>query len=117
MATRRIVSQEKTLLEKDDTVGASPAADQKSDIAPAVPASVIIKLLATTLAMISLPIASYFFTVDRVFHGNSTYAASLAAIVANMVVIGYIFLAMAEDRSDQLEASAKAKAKEGKKDQ
>lgn len=90
--------------------------------------------------MICLPIASYFFTVDRVFHGmsslettqrpgsavhltylglpgNSTYAASLAAIVANVVVIGYVFLAMAEDRSDQLEASAKEKAKEGKKDQ
>lgn len=37
MATRRIISQEKTLLEKDDSIGSSPAAHVKSDIAPAVP--------------------------------------------------------------------------------
>jgi hypothetical protein len=37
MATRRIISQEKTLLEKDDTIGSSPAAHEKSNIAPAVP--------------------------------------------------------------------------------
>ena len=37
MATRRIISQEKTILEKDDTIGSSPAADEKSNIAPAVP--------------------------------------------------------------------------------
>jgi hypothetical protein len=37
MATRRIISQEKTLLEKDDSIGSSPAADEKSNIAPAVP--------------------------------------------------------------------------------
>ncbi|KAA8636034.1 hypothetical protein SMACR_04603 [Sordaria macrospora] len=38
MATRRIISQEKTLLEKDDRIGSSPAASEKSNIAPAVPA-------------------------------------------------------------------------------
>ena len=37
MATRRIVASEKTILEKDDTVGASPPASQKTSIAPAVP--------------------------------------------------------------------------------
>jgi hypothetical protein len=37
MATRRIVASEKTILEKDDHIGSSPAADQKSNIAPAVP--------------------------------------------------------------------------------
>lgn len=38
MATRRIISQEKTLLEKDDRIGSSPAASEKSNITPAVPA-------------------------------------------------------------------------------
>lgn len=38
MATRRIISNEKTILDKDDTVGASPAASEKSNITPAVPA-------------------------------------------------------------------------------
>ncbi len=37
MATRRIVASEKTILEKDDSIGASPAANQPSSIAPAVP--------------------------------------------------------------------------------
>lgn len=37
MATRRIVSTEKSILEKDDSIGASPAAGEKSNISPAVP--------------------------------------------------------------------------------
>lgn len=41
--------------------------------------------------------------------GNSTYAGALAAVMANAVLIGYIAVAMAEDKSDQETA-------EGKKD-
>lgn len=37
MATQRIIGGEKTILEKDDIVGASPAAGTQSNIAPAVP--------------------------------------------------------------------------------
>ena len=37
MATRRIVSSEKTVLEKDDTSDFSPTAGEKSNITPAVP--------------------------------------------------------------------------------
>ncbi|KAK4147694.1 uncharacterized protein C8A04DRAFT_24241 [Dichotomopilus funicola] len=117
MATRRIISEEKTLLEKDDSIGSSPAAGEKSDTSPAVPASVIIKLLAFTLGMIIIPISSYFLTVNSVFNGNSTYAGALAAIMANAVLIGYIFVAMAEDQSDQEGvAGAGGRSKEGKKD-
>ncbi|KAK5663343.1 hypothetical protein OQA88_3771 [Cercophora sp. LCS_1] len=101
MATRRIVSQEKSLLEKDDRIGSSPAAGEKSNISPAVPASVILKLLAFTLAMIVVPIGSYFVTVDNLFQGNSTYAGGLAAIMANAVLIGYIVVAMMEDQGEQ----------------
>lgn len=41
--------------------------------------------------------------------GNSTYAGALAAIMANAVLIGYIFVAMAEDQSEQLGPSKEAK--------
>jgi vacuolar ATPase assembly integral membrane protein VMA21 len=72
MATRRIVSQEKTLLDTDDRIGTNPAAGEKSDIAPAVPTPVILKLLAFTLAMIMVPIGSYFVTVNMLFQGKTT---------------------------------------------
>ncbi|KAK0632440.1 vacuolar ATPase assembly integral membrane protein VMA21 [Immersiella caudata] len=101
MATRRIISQEKSLLEKDDCIGSSPAAGEKSNITPAVPMAVIVKLLAFTFAMIVIPIGSYFATVNTLFKGNSTYAGALAAIMANMVLIGYIVVAMNEDQSEQ----------------
>ncbi|ROV99985.1 hypothetical protein VMCG_06170 [Cytospora schulzeri] len=112
MATRRIISDEKTILEKDDTIGSSPAADQQSNIAPAVPMDVIVKLLAFTFAMIVMPIGSYFATVNTIFKGNSTFAGATAAIMANVVLIAYVIVAMREDQSDE-DGQQK---KEGKKD-
>ncbi|PSR99383.1 vacuolar ATPase assembly integral membrane protein VMA21 [Coniella lustricola] len=101
MTSRRIISTEKTILDKDESIGASPAAGEKSNIRPAVPADVIIKLLGFTFAMIVLPIGSYFATVNTVFYGNSTYAGALAAIMANVVLVAYVIVAMREDQSDQ----------------
>ncbi|CAK7214752.1 vacuolar ATPase assembly integral membrane protein vma21 [Sporothrix bragantina] len=102
MATRRLAAGEKTILEKDDTVGSSPPASQKTSIAPAVPKSVIFKLLGFTFTMIVAPIGSYFATVDFLFKGNSTYAGALAAIIANVVLVAYVIVAFYEDQSDQL---------------
>ncbi|RFN51568.1 vacuolar atpase assembly integral membrane protein vma21 [Fusarium flagelliforme] len=68
MATRRIVATEKTFLDKDDPI------DETSSTAPAVPSQVIYKLLAFTLAMIVVPIGSYFLTVNTVFNGKSLLA-------------------------------------------
>jgi len=92
MATRRIVASEKTILEKDDSIGSSPAANEKSNISPAVPKyadasrfvsplqetapaytlfrEVILKLLAFTFAMIVVPIGSYFATVNTIYRGK-----------------------------------------------
>lgn len=86
MATRRIVNSEKTLLDQDDQP------EEKSNISPAVPkygplpllfdvtscpktlqlteeSDVIFKLLAFTLAMVVIPIGSYFLTVNTIFKG------------------------------------------------
>ncbi|KAF4510512.1 hypothetical protein G6O67_002392 [Ophiocordyceps sinensis] len=100
MATRRIVGSENTILEKDPH-----PPDEKSDISPAVPKHVIFKLLGFTLAMIVVPIGSYFLTVGTVFKGNSSYAGALAALLANVVLISYVIVAMNEDESDKNGAS------------
>ncbi|KAL1639980.1 putative vma21-like domain-containing protein [Diplodia seriata] len=111
MTSRRIVSTEKTLLDQDDAAAApgmgAPLGD--SNIAPAVPAHVIFKLLGFTFAMITLPIGTYFMTVNTIFKGNSTFAGGLAAVMANVVLIGYVIVAMKEDQSDRLEAEKEAK--------
>ncbi|UNI15165.1 vacuolar ATPase assembly integral membrane protein vma21 [Purpureocillium takamizusanense] len=99
MATRRIVSSEKTILEKDDH------GEEKSNISPVVPTHVILKLLGFTLAMIVVPIGSYFLTVDTVFKGNSSYAGGLAALLANAVLVAYVVVAMKEDQSELNAAS------------
>ncbi|KAI3323369.1 hypothetical protein HD806DRAFT_535198 [Xylariaceae sp. AK1471] len=114
MTSRRIISSEKTILDKDDDdFQSSPgASSQRSNTAPAVPMDVIMKLLAFTFAMVVIPIGSYFLTVNTIFRGNSTYAGALAAILANVVLVGYVIVAMNEDQSDQLEAERKKQKKE-----
>ncbi|KAJ9669052.1 vacuolar ATPase assembly integral membrane protein vma21 [Coniosporium apollinis] len=109
MASRRIISSEKGVLEKDDASTFSPAASEESNIAPAVPPGVIFKLLAFTFAMVVFPIGSYFATVNTIFRGNSTFAGATAAVVANVVLIGYVIVAMKEDQSERLEAEEKAR--------
>lgn len=109
MASRRIISTEKTILDQDDPTGSSPAASQKSDIKPAVPTysppsrrpnlcctslyltppkltfpsrHVIVKLLAFTAAMIVVPIGSYFATVSTIFKGSHSPLLSLPSAAA-----------------------------------
>ncbi|KAK4499478.1 hypothetical protein PRZ48_009993 [Zasmidium cellare] len=105
MATQRIRTTEKTHLDQDET-----KAEVKSNITPAVPSSVIAKLLGFTFAMITLPIGSYFFTVNTLFGGNSTYAGGFAAVMANVVLIGYVIVAFNDDKSER-EAAEEEKKK------
>jgi hypothetical protein len=86
-----------------------PVPDGPSDIRPAVPGSVIAKLLLFTFLLVTVPITTYFISIDALFKGNSTYAGASAAIMANVVLIGYIIVAIQEDQSDQKEAAEKKK--------
>ncbi|KAK6431508.1 vacuolar ATPase assembly integral membrane protein vma21 [Oleoguttula sp. CCFEE 5521] len=104
MATQRPLASEKA-----PSHLAPPPPNPKSNITPAVPASVIFKLLAFTFAMITLPIGSYFLSVKTIFKGNSTYAGALAAIMANVVLIGYVVVAFNDDKSEREEAEEERK--------
>ncbi|RMX79205.1 hypothetical protein D0869_08471 [Hortaea werneckii] len=106
MATRRGAEQEKTHLDQDEIKEGKP-----SNISPAVPGSVIAKLLGFTFAMVTLPLGSYFASVNTIFGGNgvqpppsisnSTYAGALAALMANVVLIGYVIVAFQDDQSER----------------
>ncbi|KAF2681828.1 vacuolar ATPase assembly integral membrane protein VMA21 [Lentithecium fluviatile CBS 122367] len=104
MTTRRIVSSEKTYLDHD-----GKGASEPSNIAPAVPSSVIWTLLSFTFAMFTLPIGTYYFTVKFVFAGNTTFAGGLAALMANVVLIAYVVMAMKDDQAEQKEEEEKKK--------
>ena len=96
------------------TATQEPAAtpDGPSDIRPAVPSSVIAKLLFFTLALVTVPLGTYFLSVKSIFKGNSTYAGALAAIMANVVLVGYLVVAIQEDQSDRKEDEKKGNKKE-----
>ncbi|RMZ81219.1 hypothetical protein DV737_g2644, partial [Chaetothyriales sp. CBS 132003] len=90
--------------------GGGDGSNVVSDVSPAVPVSVILKLLAFTFAMVVVPLGSFFFTREYVFSGSSVYSGGFAALMANVVLVAYIIVAVLEDQGEQT-------AKEKKKDQ
>ncbi|KAG0224427.1 hypothetical protein B0O80DRAFT_282146 [Mortierella sp. GBAus27b] len=85
------------------TSAAAVAGGASSDPSPHSPrttnvaTSTLVKLAFFTIAMIFFPIGTYFITVDRYFEGNATYAGISAAVMANVVLIGYVIAAILED--------------------
>ncbi|KAK2758820.1 vacuolar ATPase assembly integral membrane protein vma21 [Arachnomyces sp. PD_36] len=116
MATpRRASPQEEKTGDVSSPASSSPrvAGESDSDISPVVSSSVIYKLLAFTLAMIIAPIGIYFLSLDLVFGGNSTFAGALAAVTANVVLVGYIVVAMREDREEKRGEEERRRVKKG----
>ncbi|KAK7191849.1 vacuolar ATPase assembly integral membrane protein vma21 [Paraphaeosphaeria sporulosa] len=107
MATRRIISSTNDPLDID--ASGTPHAPGPSNIAPAVPSSVLFKLLSFTFAMVTLPIGTYFFITNYVLVGNNTVAGALAAVMANVVLIAYVVMAYQDDQAEQEEAAEKEK--------
>jgi len=57
-------------------------------------------MLGFMFALLILPILTYFYTLDNVFHGNSVYSAFASVAIANVVVIGYVVVAILEDAGE-----------------
>ncbi|KAL4879570.1 vacuolar ATPase assembly integral membrane protein vma21 [Aspergillus karnatakaensis] len=78
-----------------------------SDTSPAVPAHVIYKLIGFTVAMITTPVGMYFVSVT--FGASSTVAGIVAAVVANVILFLYIYVAWQEDKEEREAEIAKRK--------
>ncbi|KAK5062579.1 hypothetical protein LTR84_004652 [Exophiala bonariae] len=113
MAARRPAAQQQQHAETEKTIAESQGGPStvglSSDTSPAVPAHVIYKLLFFTVAMVCVPLGSYFFTLKFLFRGNASYAGGFAAVMANVVLIGYIIAAVREDQSEKIEEEKRKK--------
>ncbi|KAK9370768.1 hypothetical protein V1509DRAFT_616782 [Lipomyces kononenkoae] len=50
-----------------------------------------------TVAMVTAPLGSFYISLNYIFDGNRQWAGLVAALVANVVVIGYVMFAWNED--------------------
>ncbi|KAI9104959.1 hypothetical protein DFS34DRAFT_645678 [Phlyctochytrium arcticum] len=53
-------------------------------------------LVAFSLALFTLPLGGYYYTLNNIFHGQTTYAAIVAVCIANLIVAAYVLLALYE---------------------
>ncbi|KAJ3072579.1 vacuolar ATPase assembly integral membrane protein vma21 [Podochytrium sp. JEL0797] len=80
----------------------------------AIPSSVLAKLAFFSIAMFTLPIGVYFYTIDNVFNGESLYSAICAAVTANVVLIGYVVVAFMEDSGEDASSKKSVDSKKTK---
>ncbi|KAG8763036.1 hypothetical protein FRC11_006326 [Ceratobasidium sp. 423] len=78
----------------------------------AADSAVLFKLSGFSIALAVVPLSSYFLSKNYLWGGNSTYAALTAIISANVVLVAYILLSIADDRASR----PGAPQKESKKD-
>lgn len=65
-----------------------------------IPRSVVVKLLLTTVLMILLPLVTFF--GSQLYIKNSIVNGGLAALAANIVLIGYCVMAFTEKSEDDI---------------
>ncbi|KAK4700065.1 vacuolar ATPase assembly integral membrane protein VMA21, partial [Phenoliferia sp. Uapishka_3] len=71
---------------------------------------VLIKLGLFTIAMVVLPIGSYYVSRDYYFGvKNTTPPGIIAALMANILLFGFVWYAMKEDREDARKEAARKK--------
>ncbi|GAA5989674.1 hypothetical protein JCM10908_000583 [Rhodotorula pacifica] len=78
---------------------------------------VVIKLAIFTVAMVLMPIGTYYLTRDYLFAPTTslTYPAICAVTVANLVLVGFIWIAFREDMADSARDDQQRKQREREK--
>ncbi|KTW30699.1 hypothetical protein T552_00411 [Pneumocystis carinii B80] len=78
----------------------SQDADQADNV---VKKYVLFKFFLFSTAMIIVPISSYYLSLRYIFkENNTTYAAIVAVLMTNVVLVGYIILALIEEKDSQM---------------
>ncbi|KAF9075947.1 hypothetical protein BDP27DRAFT_1314782 [Rhodocollybia butyracea] len=75
----------------------------------------LFKLVAFSLSLGIVPLASYYASLHFVWDGNSTFAAITAVFAANLVLVIYIVLSILDDRQTQ-QSSPRLSPPESKKE-
>jgi len=75
--------------------------------------SALPKLALFAFLLGAAPLSTYYLTLDRLWEGNSQYAAISAVFVANVVLVGYVLVAIFEDSTPP---AAITQAKETRKE-
>ncbi|KAK6505441.1 vacuolar ATPase assembly integral membrane protein vma21 [Arthrobotrys musiformis] len=107
MATRRNVkSSDEKETQKDNAPPpvlpkAMQAERMKNNPGPSIPKEVLIKLFSFTVAMLFGPIGCYYISTNYLFPGSTVLGASIAAVVANVVLVLFILVAMKEDDGEE----------------
>ncbi|KAI9146067.1 hypothetical protein BKA69DRAFT_1034989 [Paraphysoderma sedebokerense] len=113
-----IVSSEVSSDSNSTTIPQTPTANAAQQRGR-VPTSVVLKLILFSVLILVGPIATYFGTLNKLFNGmdsvidpngheiieltisgvgNANYAAAASVIVANLVIFGYVIVAIIEDK-------------------
>ncbi|PIA19473.1 hypothetical protein COEREDRAFT_36593 [Coemansia reversa NRRL 1564] len=88
---------------------AQSAKHTEAENAPQIPGSVVGKLVAFSLLLLVIPILAYFLSLKFVFAGSTTPSAITAAVTANIVLAGYVYVAWVEDTDEGSENLQKRK--------
>ncbi|KAJ2614167.1 vacuolar ATPase assembly integral membrane protein vma21 [Coemansia sp. RSA 1365] len=88
---------------------AQPVKHAEAESAPQIPGNVVGKLVAFSLLLLIMPILAYFLSLKLVFAGSTTPSAITAAVTANVVLAGYVYVAWVEDVDEGSENVQKRK--------